>query len=97
MATKLQELLEELKGLKEYFAQELLISNSTETVVLKEDIEELITKYTETTPTGEVGTYTDQEVEKLFDEYEDYCIDYSDGCGIDPVTWFNENKKEIKI
>lgn len=49
MTTKLQELLNELKGLKEYFAQELLMSDSTETVILKEDIEDIITKYSKIT------------------------------------------------
>ena len=55
MATKLQELLEELTMLKEYFAQDLLVNGLTEMVVLKDDLGELITKYTETTPTYKPG------------------------------------------
>ena len=55
MATKLQELLDELTMLKEYFAQDLLVNGLTEMVVLKDDLEELITKYTETTPTYKPG------------------------------------------
>ena len=55
MATKLQELLDELTMLKEYFAQDLLVNGLTEMVVLKDDLEELIAKYTETTPTYKPG------------------------------------------
>ena len=55
MTTKLKQLLDELTMLKEYFAQDLLVNGLTETVVLKEDLEELITKYTETTPTYKPG------------------------------------------
>ena len=55
MATKLNQLLDELIMLKEYFAQDLIVGGLTETVVLKEDLEELIAKYTETTPTYRPG------------------------------------------
>ena len=49
MTTKLKQLLDELTMLKEYFAQDLLVNGLTEMVVLKDDLEELIDKYTETT------------------------------------------------
>ena len=55
MATKLQQLLDELTMLKEYFAQDLLVNGLTEMVVLKDYLEELIDKYTETTPTYKPG------------------------------------------
>ena len=55
MTTKLNQLLDELTMLKEYFAQDLLVNGLTEMVVLKDDLEELIAKYTETTPTYKPG------------------------------------------
>ena len=53
MATKLQELLEELKKLKQYSVPNS--SFSTGIMVYKAEIEQLITKYTETTPTYKPG------------------------------------------
>ena len=55
MTTKLNQLLDELTMLKEYFAQDLLVNGLTEMVVLKDDLEELIARYTETTPTYKPG------------------------------------------
>ena len=55
MTTKLKQLLDELTMLKEYFAQDLLVNGLTEMVVLKDDLEELIDKYTETTTTYKPG------------------------------------------
>ena len=50
-----KQLLDELTMLKEYFAQDLLVNGLTEMVVLKDDLEELIDKYTETTTTYKPG------------------------------------------
>ena len=56
MATKLQELLEELKGLKRYTnaidikGYSHFIEQGNGKIIMKTDLEELITKYTETTP-----------------------------------------------
>ena len=52
MATKLQELLEELKGLKEFSP---FTSEINTTLISKIELEQLITKYTETTPTYKPG------------------------------------------
>ena len=53
MATKLQELLEELKELKQYSVPNS--SFSAGIMVYKAEIDQLITKYTETTPTYKPG------------------------------------------
>ena len=53
MATKLQELLEELKKLKQYSVPNS--SFSTGIMVYKAEIDQLIAKYTETTPTYKPG------------------------------------------
>ena len=61
MATKLQELLEELKGLKRYTnaidikGYSHFIEQGNGKIIMKTDLEELITKYTETTPTYKPG------------------------------------------
>ena len=52
MATKLQELLEELKELKEFSP---FTSEINTTLISKIELEQLITKYTETTPTYKPG------------------------------------------
>ena len=53
MSTKLQELLEELKGLKQYSVPNS--SFSAGIMVYKAEIDQLITKYTETTPAYKPG------------------------------------------
>ena len=61
MATKLQELLEELKELKRYTnaidikGYSHFIEQGNGKIIMKTDLEELITKYTETTPTYKPG------------------------------------------
>ena len=61
MATKLQELLEELKGLKRYTnaidikGYSHFIEQGNGKIIMKTDLEELIAKYTETTPTYKPG------------------------------------------
>lgn len=90
MATKLKQLLDELTMLKEYFAQDLLVNGLTEMVVLKDDLEELIDKYTETTPVKEI-VYTEAEVAELFHQ-AGY---YYDNNIVSPTEWFNQNRKEI--
>ena len=61
MATKLQELLEELKELKRYTnaidikGYSHFIEQGNGKIIMKTDLEELIAKYTETTPTYKAG------------------------------------------
>jgi hypothetical protein len=77
MTTKLQELLEELKGL-----QKILLSTSG----VANKIEQLITKYTETPPTEEVTTFTREEVKEMFI----LAGRYFDGEMMSPLEWFNQ-------
>ncbi len=59
--SKLQELLEELKGLKRYTnaidikGYSHFIEQGNGKIIMKTDLEELITKYTETPPTYKPG------------------------------------------
>ena len=61
MSTKLQELLEELKGLKRYTnaidikGYSHFIEQGNGKIIMKTDLEQLITKYTETTHTYNPG------------------------------------------
>ena len=58
-------------------------------MVYKAEIDQLIIKYTETTPIEEI-VYTEAEVEELFRQ-AGY---YYDNNIVSPTEWFNQNRKE---
>ena len=91
MATKLQELLDELKGLKEFSP---FTSEINTTLISKIELEQLIAKYAETTPTYKPGdkeiSYTEEEVKFLLIKFS---MDFCDVHPKNVVNWLNREKK----
>ena len=101
MATKLQELLDELKGLKEFSP---FTSEINTTLISKIELEQLITKYTETTaaykPGDEVrivntslktfigtrGKLIRNTSEKIWSIYHDLGIVYFEESEFEPIS-----------
>ena len=100
MATKLQEILEELKELPKYSCRidcngdADYIQTECGTLIESTLIDELITKYTETTttynPENKEISYTEEEVKFLLIKFS---MDFCDVHPKNVVNWFNREKK----